>query len=205
MPSMRDLGGEARLRPHLERAVDARDRRADQPVLARSADRAGSGSSSPARARHRRHAARTSSDDAHARLPPARPSTALIVRCASSILNALSRSGAAAASSASAAARKLPRVAGWPRERLLRLPGAPRLVRDAAEREPHVPDGAVLHLERRGDRDQREGVARAVAHLAIGRARGERQRRQLDRGDQLAGLEHASRSRDGRRAGGGGR
>ena len=47
----------------------------------------------------------------------------------------------------------------------------------------------VVDLERSRDRDERKGVARAVANLAIGRRLSERQRRQLDRGDQLAGFE----------------
>ena len=40
---------------------------------------------------------------------------------------------------------------------------APRLVRHAAERD--APGAVALHD--RGDRDQREGIGRAVAHLAI--------------------------------------
>ena len=95
-----------------------------------------------------------------------------------------------------------PRLPGLPLSAASALPRPPRLVRDAAEREPHVLDHAVLDLERGGDRDQREGVARPVAHLAVGGMRRERQRRQLDRGDQLARLEHRLDVRVGRRAGG---
>ena len=103
----------------------------------------------------------------------------------------VAQAAAASASSASAAARKLPRVAGPAAQRLLGRPApataCARRRRARAARRAIVPS---VELERGGDRDQREGVARPVAHLAIGRARRERQRRQLDRGDQLAGLEH---------------
>ena len=63
-----------------------------------------------------------------------------------------------------------------------------------------MPSGA--DLQRGRDRDQREGVARPVAHLAIGRARREGQRRQLDRRDQLAGPELGLDDRAGRPAAG---
>src|ERR1035438_8950211 len=53
-------------------------------------------------------------DDAHAPISISSPSTATIIRFASSTLKALSRRGAASASSASAAARKLSGVAGRP-------------------------------------------------------------------------------------------
>ena len=60
---------------------------------------------------------------------------------------------------------------------------------DAAGREPRGADHAVLDLERRGDRDERELVGGAIAHLEIARARGISAVRHLDRDDQLAGLQ----------------
>ena len=50
-----------------------------------------------------------------------------------------------------------------------------------------VADDAVAHVERRGHRDQRERVARAVAHLQVVRVLGEAVGRQVDADDQLAG------------------
>ncbi len=181
MPSSGNSAAKRRLPLHLERAVDARDRRADHGRAcdgsAGRARRPASSCRAPARWPSSSRSARRSARPAWrcrrcscVRLPPGSPSTATIVRLASSILKPLSRSGAASASSASAAARKLCCRRRLAAQRRLRLPGPPRLVRDAAEREAHVPDRAVLDLERRRHRDQREGVARPVAHLAIGRA-----------------------------------
>ena len=66
-----------------------------------------------------------------------------MVRLASSILKALSRSGSAAASSASAAGAEGRFVGARAAQRGFGRMGAPRLVRDAAQRQPHVADRAV--------------------------------------------------------------
>jgi hypothetical protein len=106
----------------------------------------------------------------------------------SGTLNALSGSGRAAASSASA---------GGPERRLggraaaqhpLGLGRPPRPGRHPAPGDPHVPDRAVDHVERGGDRGDRERVRRAVADLAV--ARTGSQWRQRHRGDQRAGRQH---------------
>ena len=95
----------------------------------------------------------------------------------------------------------LPSTALAPRgsSRLGRL-DAPRLVRDAAERDAA---GAVA-LHDGGDRDQREGIGGAVAHLAVD-VRAADGLRQRHRGDQLARLAAPSRRAACRRAGGGSR
>ena len=111
----------------------------------------------------------------------------------------------ASASSASAAARKCSAVAGRPRSAASAFHARHGLCATPPSAMRTSRDDVAVELERGGDRDQRERVARAVAHLAVGGARRERQRRQLDRGDQLAGLERRSRCRAGRRAGGAGR
>ena len=49
---------------------------------------------------------------------------------------------------------------------------------------------ATGDIERRGHRDEREGVGRAVAHLAVVRVGRERKRRQVDGGEQLAVFQH---------------
>ena len=128
--------------------------------------------------------------------PASSLSTATIVRLASSILKALSRRTRAAGQFAPPRRARntssdglLAAQSGFRLEARQGLcatpPSASRTSRDRA---------VGAELERGGDRDQREGVARPVAHLAIGRARGERQRRQLDRGDQLAGPSSVSTS-----------
>ena len=102
---------------------------------------------------------------------PSSSSVRTMTRCApAATLNALSRSGSAAASSASAAAAKASSVAGAPRSASSAARRPPRLVRDAAERDPAVPHDAVAHVERGGHRDERERERRAVAHLAVARA-----------------------------------
>ena len=72
---------------------------------------------------------------------------------------------------------------------VLRGAQAPGPGGDAAGREPRGADRAVLDLERRGDRDERELVGGAIAHLEIARARGISAVRHLDRDDQLAGVQ----------------
>jgi hypothetical protein len=73
--------------------------------------------------------------------------------------------------------------------RRFRFPGTPRLVGDASEREPNVLHDVTLKFECRGNGDQGEGIACPVAHLAIGGARRQRQRRQFDSCNQLARLQ----------------
>src|SRR4051812_29981960 len=75
-------------------------------------------------------------------------------------------------------------------QRLLGAPRPPRLGSYPAQSEARADDRVAVELERGGDRDERERVARTVTHLAIRRALGRIGRRQLDGGDQLAGLEH---------------
>ena len=90
-------------------------------------------------------------------------------------------------------------------ERLLGAERAPRLVRHAAEREASIPHRAAVDLERGRDRDERELERGASAHLPVRRARGDRQRRQLDRDDQVAAVEDGVEPGLVRRASGGGR
>ena len=155
MPSSGNSAAKRAAPAHLERAVDPRDRLADQAVLLRgSADRACRRASScrapagpPSASRPATApctACLASSTMLMLPLPPGRRARRRSSACASSILKPLSRSGCASASSASAAARKAASVAGLAAQRRLRLRRAPRLVRDAAEREPHVRDPAVL-------------------------------------------------------------
>ena len=127
----------------------------------------------------------------HATSPVSEARVDVIRLRASGTLKALSRSGWAWASSASAAAAKRSAVAGPAAQLLLRAPRAPRAVGDAAERDPAVADRAVLDVERGGDRHDGERERRAVAHLAVRRVGGEpgRERLELDRGDELAALE----------------
>ena len=190
MPSIGTSAAKRAAPVHLQRAVEARDRSADQPMPALD-QRIGFASGLPAFRPERDRCLNWSSPTVvMRRAPPALRARRLIVRRASSILNALSRSGAAAASSASAAARKLSAVAGLPSSASSAFQARHGFVRDATERDPYVPDGSVVDLERGRDRDERERVARAVAHLAIGRVAANASGGQLDRGDQLAGLEH---------------
>jgi hypothetical protein len=63
-------------------------------------------------------------------------------------------------------------------------------VGEPAERDANVANLAVDDVERRRDRHQRERERRALAHLAVPRARGKRKCGELDRDDQLVALEH---------------
>src|SRR6185436_7280630 len=74
-------------------------------------------------------------------------------------------------------------------QRLLGLERAPRLGGDAAEGDAGGADPAVGDVEPDRGRGQGERERRAVAHLDVARVRGERRRRELDVGDQLALLE----------------
>jgi hypothetical protein len=121
---------------------------------------------------------------------PARISARTIARRPSSTLYPLCASGRASASAASAGAAEGCLRRGLAGERRLRLAAAPRLVRDAAEHHARLPDGAAgVQLQRRGHRDEREGVRGAVADLEVVRVPREARPRQLDRDDQLAVLE----------------
>ena len=51
---------------------------------------------------------------------------------------------------------------------------SPGFVGHAAQSQPCLPDETPLYLKRGGNRDEREGVAGAVAHLAVERIGGER-------------------------------
>ena len=72
-------------------------------------------------------------------------------------------------------------------QQLLGLSIAPRLVGDAAERDPRLGDAAVGDAKRGRDRDQRKRIGEAVAQLQIGAVPREVLRRELDRGDELTG------------------
>ena len=115
------------------------------------------------------------------------------IRCASSILKRLSPEGFASASAASAARRKAAASGTGACQDLLRRAGPPRFGGNAAEREPRLPDRAVLDPQRRGGRHDGEGVGGAFADLQIACMRREPARlaRQPQRDDQIAGLEHA--------------
>ncbi len=109
-------------------------------------------------------------------------------------LKALSASGRAAASSASAAAANASSVAGPPRRassatvaRHGRAPPRP----GRCGRRGRVP----VEVQRRGHADQGEGVGGPVAHLAVARAGGPRQRGDVDGGDQLAVGQRGVRAR----------
>ena len=108
-----------------------------------------------------------------------------MTRRARGTLNAFSGSGSAAASSASAASPNASSVAGRPRSASSALQRPPRNVRDGAERDPAVLHDAVAHVERGGHGDEGERERRALAHLAVRRAPGDLQRRQLDGGHEL--------------------
>ena len=165
----------------LERSVDPRHRLADMAVLVAD-QRVGLAAGHPAIRRERNglghraldqplHGCLASSTMLMPRLPrelaaARRRSSA----CASSILNAVvARAAAASASSASAAARKLSRVAGWPRRAASAFSARHGLCATPPSASRTSLTRAVLHLERGRDRDQRERVARPVADLAIGR------------------------------------
>src|ERR1700680_2821907 len=106
----RKLSREAGVALHLDRAVKARNRRANQTMLVLD-KRVGVRAWHPGVRRELHRLCQDCHggvfDDAHAPISISSPSTATIVRFASSTLKALSRRGAASASSASAAARKL--------------------------------------------------------------------------------------------------
>src|SRR5579863_8831108 len=107
-PFHRNFRSEARGAPHLVRPIDPRLLRAEaHPLLDQGIRRA---ARQPAR-RHIAHRGADAADDrvlqlAHASAPVSSPSTAAMVRFASSTLKALPSKVWAAASSASAAARK---------------------------------------------------------------------------------------------------
>src|SRR5207249_7238583 len=65
--------------------------------------------------------------------------------------------------------------------------GPPRLVGDATQHDARIANAAIAHIEPRGDRYEREGVARPVTHLEIVRMVCEARWWQVDRDDQLVG------------------
>ena len=195
-PLHRELGAKLRLARNLQRAVNARNRGADQAMLMMH-QRVGVAAGNPAVGRKRdsflHHRLDGVLHNAHCAAPWALaslPRVSAITRVASSILKALSRKGS------SRGELRLGRLTeGGLRRRAAPKRGfralrAPRLVGHAAERDAHVLDHAALHLEAGGHRDKGEGVRGAIAHLAIGRAGGDPVRRQRHRNDELARLEH---------------
>ena len=87
------------------------------------------------------------------------------------------------------AARNVASFGRLPAQRRFGRRVAPRLVRDAAERQARLLDRVAFELERGRDGHQRERIGEAVADLEIGVVRREAPRRQLDRGDDLVGLQ----------------
>ncbi len=198
-----ELPGEAGLARHLLRSVDAGDRPADVAVL-EADQRVGLAARQPAVGRQRDdlghgalgHALRELLgvlEDAHARSPAAvcrqrderRDDRAACEFHLEGVVPERPRLGQLRLGGG-AEARLGGRLAA---QRRLGGRRPPWPVRDAAERHPDVGDDPVLDRDRRGDGDEREGVARPVAHLAVGRVLRHRQRRELDGGDQLAGLQ----------------
>src|SRR5262249_24911698 len=66
---------------------------------------------------------------------------------------------------------------------------APRLMCDAAKRKTRLLDGVAVKLEANRDRYQRECIGEPIAHFEIRVVRLEAPRRQLDRRNELVGLE----------------
>src|SRR5215831_11567801 len=66
---------------------------------------------------------------------------------------------------------------------------APRLVCDAAKRKARILDGVAVKLEANRDRYQRKCIGEPIANLEIRVVRLEAPRRQLDRRNELVGLE----------------
>ncbi len=163
-PLHRELGAERRLARNLQRAVDARNRGADQAVLMMH-QRVGVATGNPAVGRKRdgflHHRLDGVLHNAHCAAPWAvasLPSVSAITRVASSILKALSRKRL------SRGELRFGRLAegGFRRraapKRRFRALGAPRLVRHAAERDAHVLDHA--RPPSRGRRPPRQGRRR---------------------------------------------
>ncbi|OEJ93759.1 hypothetical protein J116_004035 [Streptomyces thermolilacinus SPC6] len=126
-------------------------------------------------------------------VPARSPMTAAASRWARGTLYALSRSGSAASSSAARARATLGDVVGGgggAQEGGFGAAGAPRAVREPAERQPQVAYGPVgVQVEDGGGGDQGEGVRGAVAGLAVRGGQPGGRGGQRDGGDQLAGLD----------------
>ncbi len=60
----------------------------------------------------------------------------------------------------------VPTLLAFQRSFCVKIP--PWLMRDPAERDPDVLDDALLHTQRGGDGDQREGIGEPVPDLEIG-------------------------------------
>ena len=110
-------------------------------------------------------------------------------RRARSILKALCSYPLASRSKMSAARAKPAWSAGLPTQRRFRLGVAPRLVRDAAQRQTRFPDRAAFEFQCGRDRDQREGIGQPVADLQVGIVAGKTLRRKFDRGDDFVRLQ----------------
>ena len=108
---------------------------------------------------------------------------------ASGTLNALPGNGRASASSVSAARRKASSVAGAPRN----VDSAFQARQGLSATPPsaiRASRTAVGYIQGRRHGDERKGRRHAVAHRAVGRARGEIQWRQVDSRDLFAMHEH---------------
>ena len=110
-------------------------------------------------------------------------------RRASSILKALCSYPRASRSRSSAARAKAGLVGALAAQRRFRRVVAPRLMRDAAERQPRFLDRAAFEFQRGRDRDQREGIGQPVADFQVGVVAGKTRRRQFDRGDDFVRLQ----------------
>ncbi len=81
------------------------------------------------------------------------------------------------------------KACGLAAQRRLGARVAPRLVRDAAERQPRLFDRVAVELQRRRDRYQRERIGQAIADFQIGVILGKALRRKLHRGDDLVRMQ----------------
>ena len=86
-------------------------------------------------------------------------------------------------------ARERRLVGGLPAQRRFGRRVAPRLVRDAAERQTGLFDRIAFELQRGRDRYQRERIGEAIADFQIGVIRRKAPRRKLDRRDDLVRLQ----------------
>ena len=114
----------------------------------------------------------------------------MIVRWASSTLNAVPDTVNGSRSAACAAARNVRSTAGAPQRISYGLASPPRHRPDTAESQARLDDRAVLDQQRRGRGGERELVGGPVAHLQVAGPRAGWQQRYSYPGDELAVLEH---------------
>ena len=105
----------------------------------------------------------------------------ITARRARSILNALWAKALGAAQQDIRGLAEGIAAGGLAAQRRLGVRIAPRLMRDAAKRQPRLFDDAAFDLERRGNRHQGEGVGQPVADFQVGVMRGEAAAREFDR------------------------